>query len=175
MRRVSVIGAVLLALLTTAWGASCNEELRQKTARAISNLKSCDSTLTNFFEHSVGYAIFPSVRGSGSNLPGEQTRGVVYEKGQPVGETLLAEINVGRQDRVTPFHELIFFETVEALESFKQCRFVVRADFTAVDAAEGAAATAKYRKGVAIFVVPKSGLMETIAIGDQQFGYKPLD
>jgi len=164
-----------LALLSTAWGAGCDDELRQKAGRAISNLRSCDSTLTNFFEHAAGYAVFPSVRGSGPGLPEEHVRGVVYEKGKPVGEAVLAETNVGQQENATPFHEAIFFGTTEALENFKQCRFVVRADFSAVDAAEGAAATAKYQKGAVIFVVPKNGLMERIAIGEQRFVYKPLD
>ena len=131
--------------------------------------------MTNFFEHSAGYAVFPSVRRSGSNLPGEPVRGIVYEKGKPVGEAALAETNVGRQDSASPFHEMIFFETAEALENFKQGRFVISADISAVAAAEGAALSAIYRKGVAIFVIPKSGLMETINIGDQKFSYTPLD
>jgi site-specific recombinase XerD len=32
-----------------------------------------------------------------------------------------------------------------------------------------------YRKGVAVFAVPKSGLLESITIGDQHFSYKPLN
>jgi len=102
-------------------------------------------------------------------------RGVVYEKGKPVGEAVLVEINVVRQDSATPFHEALFFETAAALEDFKQGRFVMSADISAVAAAEGAALTAKYRKGAAVFIIPKNGLMEAIIIGDQTFSYRPLD
>jgi hypothetical protein len=49
------------------------------------------------------------------------------------------------------------------------------AEISAVAAVEGAALSAKYRKGVVVFVIPKSGLLEAVRIGDQKFSYKPLD
>jgi hypothetical protein len=165
----------VMALVTPAWRANAAEELRQEAEQAISNLKSSDSTLTNFFEHSAGYVVFPGVRRSGLNLPGKPVSGVVYEKDKPVGEAVLAEPNLKPQYSIAPFHEAIFFERAEALENFKQGRFVMSTDIGAVSAVEGAALTARYRKGVAVFAVPKSGLLESITIGDQHFSYKPLN
>jgi hypothetical protein len=179
MRRLTVFIPVLaflsLALLRPAWGGNCGEELRLEAERAINNLKSSDSAFTNFFENSAGYAVFPSVRRSGLNLPAEPVRGMVYEKGEPVGEAVLAEVNAGQQSSAKPFHEAIFFETAEALANFKQGRLVISADISVVAAAEGAALTAKYRKGVVVFIIPENGLMETITIGDQKLSYMPLD
>lgn len=164
-----------MALLTSAWGASSCAELRDRAERAINNFKSADSALTNFFEYSAGYLVFPNVRTSSLDLVGKQVRGIVYEKGKPVGEALLAETNIGRQENMNAFHEAIFFETAEALENFKQGKFVLNADISIVNAVEGAALTAKYAKGAAAFVVPKNGLLETITIGDQRFSYQPLN
>ena len=175
MKRLVAITGLSLALLRPAWGATSGEELRQEAARAINNLKSSDSALTNFFERSAGYVVFSGVRRGGFTLPGEHARGVVYEKGRPVGAALLAEIGLGRQDSASPFHEAIFFESAEALRDFKQGSFAMSTDIGAVSAVEGSALTAKYRKGVVVFVIPKNGLLERITIGDQRFSYKPLD
>lgn len=172
---VPIIGALALALVASAGRANAAEELRQEAERAINNLKSSDSTLTNFFKHSAGYVMFPGVRRSGLNLPGKPVRGIVYEKDQPVGEAVLVEPNLKPRDSTAPFHEAIFFESAAALENFKQGRFVMSPDIGAVSAVEGAALTAKYRKGVAVFATPKSGLLESIAIGDQMFSFKPLN
>jgi lipid-binding SYLF domain-containing protein len=175
-----IVFTPMLLTLSLAWvrpacGANSAEELRNAADRAIRNLESSDSALTNFFERSAGFAIFPSVRKDRINLPGEYVKGIVYEHGKPVGVALLAERNVGTRDGANPFHEAIFFETTEALENFKRGGFVISADLRAVAATEGAALEARYRRGVAIFVVPRSGLMETIIIGDQKFSYKPLE
>ncbi len=81
MRRLIGLTPVLttlsLALLGPAWSARAGEELRHVAERALEDLKSSDSALTNFFEHSAGYAVFPGVRSSG--LPEDCVRGVVYE------------------------------------------------------------------------------------------------
>ena len=179
MKRFSVCAPVLtalsLVLCTAAWAEGSGEELRDHADRAIKNLKSADSALTNFFEHSAGYVVFPSVTRTGPNLAGPQVRGILYEKGKPAGEAVLTEINVGRLERVNPFHEAIFFETGEALGNFKQGRFVLSTDIKAVAAAEGVALNVRYRRGAAVFTIPKSGLIETVTIGDQKFSYRSLD
>jgi hypothetical protein len=45
----------------------------------------------------------------------------------------------------------------------------------AVAAAEGGALIAKYREGVLVFTLPRSGLMAQVAIGGQKFKFKPLN
>lgn len=49
------------------------------------------------------------------------------------------------------------------------------AKMSAVAAAEGAALNAKYREGVLVFTMPRSGLMAQVAIGGQKFKFKPLN
>jgi hypothetical protein len=74
-----------------------------------------------------------------------------------------------------PFYEVIFFETTEGLANFKEGHCEMSAEVSAVAAVEGAALTAKYRRGVVVFTLPRNGLMAQATIGGQKFSYKPLD
>jgi len=178
MRLLTVFTAVLaassLAFSRPAWGASSCVALRDEAERALRNLRSSDSAMTKFFETSAAYAVFPGVRQSGAGLGGEPAPGILYEKGKPVGEAALTERRPEPQESATAFHEVIFFETAEALENFKAGTFVVSTEIGAVAAAEGACLTANYRMGVLVVVVPKNGLMAPITLGEQKFSYKPL-
>lgn len=49
------------------------------------------------------------------------------------------------------------------------------AKVSAVAAAEGATPTAKYRDGVIVFTLPRTGLMVRATIGGQKFKDKPLN
>ena len=44
----------------------------------------------------------------------------------------------------------------------------------AVAAMEGTAANAKYREGVLVITMPRSGLMAQVAIGGQKFRFRPM-
>jgi lipid-binding SYLF domain-containing protein len=100
---------------------------------------------------------------------------MVYEKGRPIGEATLTEINVGPQVGGQAFYEIIFFETAEALANFKEGDCEMSAKVSVVAAAEGAARNAKYRKGVLVFTLPRSGLMAQAAVGGQKFSFKPFN
>jgi lipid-binding SYLF domain-containing protein len=165
----SVILITLSPVLATA-----NSDLAAEAETAIRNLQSADSTLTNFFNNSTGYVVFPSVGKGGLIVGAEHGKGIVYEKGKPIGEATLTEINVGPQIGGQAFYEIIFFETAEALANFKEQHFEMSAKVGAVAAAEGAALNAKYQQGVIVFTMPRSGLMAQAAIGGQKFRFKPL-
>ena len=151
------------------------DELPTEAEKAIKALQSADSALTNLFSSSTGYAVFPGVGKGGFIFGAEHGNGIVYEKGKPVGEATVTEINVGPQIGGEAFYEVIFFETAEALANFKQSNFEMSAKVSAVAAAEGAALTARYREGVMVFTLPRNGLMAQAAIGGQKFKYKPFN
>ena len=172
----SVLGVLLLASVSSALTASgADDELAAEAQKAIKVLQSADSALTNLFTDAAGFAVFPSVGKGGLIFGGEHGKGIVYEKGKPIGEATLTEINVGLQVGGQSFYEVIFFETTEALADFKQSNFEMSAEVSAVAAAEGAALNAKYRNGVVVFTLARTGLMVQAAIGGQKFKYKPLN
>src|SRR6267154_4759208 len=172
----STVSVLLLTSGNSAFTASAADDgLAVKAQKAIEVLQKADSRLTNRFNDAAGYAVFPSVGKGGVFLGGEHGKGIVYEKGKPIGEATLTEINVGPQVGGQSFYEVIFFETSEALANFKQGNFEMSAEVSAVAAAEGASLNAKYRDGVMVFTLPRSGLMVQASIGGQKFKYKPVN
>jgi len=172
----TIRNAVLTALLLAS-GISvlADEELGTEAQKAIQVLQITDSGLSNYFSRAAGYAVFPSVGKGGLFFWAEHGNGIVYEKGKPIGEAKLTEINVGAQVGGESFYEVIFFETPEALANFKQSNYEMSAKVDAVIAAEGASANAKYRDGVAVFTLARSGLMVQATVGGQKFKFKPLN
>jgi lipid-binding SYLF domain-containing protein len=172
---------ILNTVLTVVLIASSNkvlaggDELSAEAEKAIKALKSADSGLTNYFSRAAGYAVFPSVGKGGLIFGAEHGNGVVYEKGKPIGEATLTEINVGPQVGGQLFYEVIFFETSEALSNFKGGNFEMSAEVSAVAAAEGASLNTKYVYGAMVFTLPRTGLMVQASIGGQKFKYKPLN
>jgi hypothetical protein len=72
------------------------------------------------------------------------------------------------------YAEIIFFENALALTNFKGGNFALAAQVSAVAAASGAAASAKYQQGVAVFTVAIGGLMYEASVGGQKFGFTPF-
>ena len=171
--RNAVLAAILLVSVSALLARA--DDLNVEAEKAIKVLQTADSGLTNCFSRAAGFAVFPSVGKGGLIFGGEHGNGIVYEKGKPIGEATLTEINVGPQVGGQSFYEVIFFETSEALANFKQGNFEMSAEVSAVAAAEGASLNAKYRDGVMVFTLPRSGLMVQAAIGGQKFKYKPVN
>ncbi len=151
-----------------------SEAINAEAEHAIETFKSADTGLITLFTNSAGFAVFPSVGKGGLVFGGEYGKGLVYQSASPVGEVTLTEVNFGAQVGGGAFYEVIFFETAESLANFKEGHFEMSAKVDAIAAAEGAALNAKYREGVIVFTLPRSGLMAQAAIGGQKFSYKPL-
>lgn len=143
----------------------------ESTAAAF---RRADPDLSRFFGSSAGYAVFPTVGKGGAGVGGAYGRGVLFERGQAVGRTTLTQVTVGAQLGGQAYSELIFFEGPEALQRFKKGELAMAAEVSAVIAATGASANAKYARGVAVFTLPKGGLMAEASIGGQKFGYRPF-
>jgi lipid-binding SYLF domain-containing protein len=174
--RLSILTALLLAsafpVLTTL---ADDADLYTEAGRAIKVFERADSGLTNLFNRSAGFAVFPSVGKGGFIFGAEHGNGLVYENGKPIGEATLTEINVGPQAGGEAFYEVIFFETADALANFKQSNFEMSAKVSVAVAAEGASINAKYRNGVIVFTLPKSGLMAQVSVGGQKFKFKAIE
>ena len=146
----------------------------KKAEEAIAVFKKADPSITKFFEKSVGWAVFPSVAKGAIGIGGAGGSGVLFEKGKAVGKTSLAQVTIGLALGGQEFAEIIFFENDLALTSFKGGNFALSAQVSAVAAASGAAATAKYSQGVAVFTVAVGGLMYEASVGGQKFGFEPF-
>lgn len=171
---------VFIALMTLNLVAPCSyakrdAKLRRTSQEAIELLTSTDPGLEHWFKEAYGYAIFPTIGKAGFWIGGAFGKGEVYEKGKFLGEARLTQGSVGFQWGGQAYVEVIFFENERNLENFKDSNFALSAQASAVAAAEGAAANAKYEHGVAVFTVAKGGIMLEASVGGQKFKYLPKD
>lgn len=164
------MAAVLSAVNVTA----VEEELKNESKEALTNFQSTDPSLKEFLSKAAGYAIFPSVGKGGFIVGGARGDGLVYEKTNLVAKAIMTQASIGAQIGGQSFSQLIVFETPESLNTFKGSNFEMGADLSAVAAAEGAAKAAKYQQGIAVFTLPKKGLMVQASIGGQKFKFEPI-
>ena len=134
-----------------------------------------DPTLQAFFDHSAGYAVFPSVAKGGVGIGGAHGRGLLLQKGRVVGYCDLTQASIGLQLGGQTYSELIFLETPAALKRFQSGEFTVAAQATAVALKSGSGASADYSDAVAVFTLNESGLMGEASVGGQRFRYVPAE
>lgn len=176
--RLAVVLPLLAVLSFPAFATASDDDRSaaiQKAEAAVAMFKKADPTLDKFFKNSKGWAVFPSVAKGAIGIGGAGGKGVLFEKGKPTGKTSLTQVTVGLALGGQSFSEIIFFENDLALGKFKGGDFALAAQVSAVAAASGAAAAAKYTQGVAVFTAGESGLMFEASVGGQGFGFTPFD
>lgn len=179
---------VLLAALATGAAAgglagcstapktsSAKAELAADVEDAIALFKKEDPGISELFEKSYGYAIFPTVGKGAIGVGGAYGRGEVFEQGRKIGYADLSQGTIGLQLGGQTYSEVIFFENKRSLDKFKAGEFAFAAQATAVAATAGASANADYRDGAMVFTVEKGGLMYEASIGGQKFSFEPLE
>ena len=147
-----------------------------------------------FFQDAYGYAVFPTIGKGGIVIGAAYGEGQVYRQGVATGIATLAKASVGYQLGGQAFSEIIFFQDQRAYNEFTSGNFEFDASASAVAITAGAQAKAgtvgntagasvgpatgtqaptAYRKGTAVFVHTKGGLMYEAAIGGQKFTFHP--
>ena len=147
-----------------------------------------------YFNHSYGYALFPTIGKGGIGIGGAHGKGRVYVSGKHVGDTAMTQLTIGFQLGGQAYSQVIFFEDKRAYDEFTGGNFEFGAQATAVAITAGASASAStagggtagasggkhdattaggYTKGMAVFTVAKGGLMYEASIGWQKYKYTP--
>ncbi|WP_022666683.1 YSC84-related protein [Desulfospira joergensenii] len=148
-----------------------------------------------FFKDAYGYTIFPTIGKAGFVVGGAFGKGQVYKHGALTGTVTLSRVSVGFQIGGQAFSEMIFFQDKRAYDEFTSGTFEFDASASAVAITAGAQAKAgtegatagasagpatgvqaetHYRKGMAIFVHTKGGLMAEFSVGGQKFEFSSL-
>ncbi|WP_435623791.1 hypothetical protein [Flagellimonas sp.] len=177
MRTLKFLTLILtVSLFTVGLNAQSKKDRKiiNDAKKAKKTLLKADIGLQRFFDTSAGYVLFPNVGKGGFIIGGASGNGVVYEGGEMIGMANLKKLNVGLQAGGQAIIEIIFFETSVDLERFKEGKFQFAAEASAVALKSGISANAKYKDGVAVFALPKAGLMADASVGGQKFGYKPF-
>lgn len=147
-----------------------------------------------FFKDAYGYAVFPTIGKGGLVVGAAYGQGQVYRQGIATGISSLVKMSIGYQLGGQVFSEIIFFQDKRAYDEFTSGNFEFDASASAVaitagaqaragttgrsagasvGPATGTQASANYRKGTAVFVHTKGGLMYEAAIGGQTFTFEP--
>ncbi|MDO6435330.1 YSC84-related protein [Flavitalea sp. BT771] len=150
------------------------ERIMEDSKKAKAAFLKADPSMENLFKNSAGYVIFPNVGKGGLGVGGAAGRGMVYEKGKPVGMAKMTQVTVGAQAGGQAYREVIFFQNKDALDRFMQDKVEFSGQVSAIAAKAGASANANYRDGVVVFSQEKGGLMLEASLGGQKFSYKAL-
>ena len=176
MKTLQVVGlATVLAVVGGPVGFTAETNTLDNAVReAVQLFKQTDSKIQKLYDTAQGYAVFPAVTKGAVGVGAAHDRGQVFEKGKLIGTADLTQVTIGAQLGGQKYAELILFETKEALDAFKSSEWAMAAEVSAVAAAEGAAANAKYQLGVLVFTITKDGLMFEASVGGQKFHFTPL-
>jgi len=157
------------------------------------NLFKKSPAVGSFFKEAYGYAVFPTVGKGGIGIGGAFGKGQVYRGGRVTGSVSLFKATIGLQLGGQVFSEMIFFKDKRAYNDFTSGNFEFDATASAVAITagvqakagtegttasvstgpeSGTQAKARYRKGMAVFVQAKGGLMFEAAIGGQKFSFR---
>jgi lipid-binding SYLF domain-containing protein len=174
MTRKLITGLAAALMIIGVGAAFAYDAAGEKNAlAAIAEFKNADPSIDAFFNDAHGYAIFPEITKGAVGIGGAGGDGVVFEKGQAIGSSTMSQVTIGLQLGGQVYREAIFFKDQAALDNFKNGNYELAAAASAVAVQTGAAKSADYNQGVAIFTMAKGGLMFEAAVGGQKFTYEP--
>lgn len=166
---------LFLAFLTVATFAQ-KEEKDEKILKDSEDAKAAflkdDPSMGELFSSSYGYVILPNVGKGGLGVGGAAGNGAAYQGGTQIGFAKMSQVTIGFQAGGQSYSEVVFFENKEAFDRFKENKIEMSAQVSAVAAAAGASADAKYVDGVSVFTRTKGGLMYEASVGGQQFKFR---
>jgi lipid-binding SYLF domain-containing protein len=175
IQRITLIAILLTCLQPVqAQLSSKDQKIVNDCNEAKEEFIKSDGLIRNLFNKAYGYVILPNVGKGGIGIGGAAGNGAVYQKGSLIGMAKMTQVTIGFQWGGQAYREVIFFETKEALDRFKENRLELSAQASAVAVTAGASANAKYRDGVMIFTQAKGGLMYEASIGGQKFKFRSL-
>jgi lipid-binding SYLF domain-containing protein len=170
---------IALAAGVLAAGCASIETPQQKEAlvKEVTSARQAwikaDPSLDGFVKKGYGYAFFPDVGKGGFIIAGSHGNGVVFEQGQHVGYAELTGGSLGFTVGGQKYSQLIVFENKAAMDRFKKSEMDFGANANAVIAEQGAAASAAFNDGVAVFVRPLAGAMAEASLGGQHIKFIP--
>ena len=162
---------ILLVNVATAQSSSKIRKLKTDCQQAKSEFIKGDALMRSLFSNAYGYVIFPNIGKGGLGIGGAAGNGIAYRNGSAIGSAKMKQLTIGFQAGGQAYREVIFFESKSDMDRFREGKFELSAQASAVAVTEGASANVKYREGVMIFTQTKGGLMYEASVGGQKFDY----
>ena len=162
---------MLISMLSVNAQQNWDIKMEEKSLETIEKFKEKNWEMKSIFENSYGYAVFPSIGKGGIVIGGAHGKGILYENGKPIGDAKMTQVSIGFQWGGQSYSEVIFFEDEEAMELFKTNRLQLAAQASAIVVTAGISKDVPYNNGVAIYTLPRAGLMYEATVGGQKFKY----
>lgn len=177
MKTKNIFMVMLLFFSFTLFAQNADEKKIIKDAEnAKAAFIKANPKIQNYFDDAKAYAIFPNV-GKGAIIVGAASgNGAVYERGVLVGMASLKQVDVGAQIGGKAYSEVIFFKTDRAVQDFMDDDFSFGSNVSAVAIDQAPPSlNITYTDGVAVFTLPKEGLMAEVSVGGQKFDFEDFD
>ncbi|WP_029035600.1 lipid-binding SYLF domain-containing protein [Salinimicrobium terrae] len=170
----SVMIVLVLALASCGSAKKTGDDLVADAREEKAMIEREYPMMADHFNEAAGYAIFPNVGKGAYIIGGASGNGAVYENGNLIGYADLKQVDVGLQIGGKAFVEVLFFETEEDLQQFKDGSYQLDASASAVILDKGISKNLDFENGVAVVTVPKGGAMAGISVGGQRFDFNPI-
>tara|TARA_R110000850_G_scaffold182360_1_gene307775 strand:+ start:26124 stop:26681 length:558 start_codon:yes stop_codon:yes gene_type:complete len=177
MKLTKLIFATVLFMSMTAFAQKTDKDKKviSDAETAKKEFITMNKALESQFNDATAYVIFPNV-GKGAVVVGAASgNGAVYKDGRLVGMASMKQLDVGAQIGGEAYSEVIFFNSDEAFKKLKNNELELTSQVAAVAVEEGTSLNTKFTEGMAVYVMPKAGLMAEVSVGGQKFEYRPLD
>jgi lipid-binding SYLF domain-containing protein len=146
--------------------------LHQEALATVDRLRRIHPDLTEQFEKSYGYAVFPSVGRASVAVGISFGRGIVFEHNLPIGTATITELTLGVQVGGQTFSELMFFPTQHELENLKRGELAFAANASAVLVKAAASGTSDFRRVIAK-AYSQGGMLLELSLGGQKLRFSP--
>lgn len=174
MTRLIPIVLAVAACATAPRSAADKQDLRREAAATLVSMTQRDPGLERTLQSAAGYAVFPNIGKGGFIAGGAYGRGILFQHGRQIGFVELNQASLGAQIGAQSFSELLVFRDEADVRRIKSGSFTLGGNASAILLTTGAAATAGFVDGIAVFVVPRGGVMAELSISGQKINYKPL-
>jgi lipid-binding SYLF domain-containing protein len=149
------------------------DALTQRADQVLATMTATDPSLRPLLDTAAGYVIFPDVKQGGFVVGGASGRGVLYERGVPVGFADLSQASVGAQVGGQTYAELVVLRDQFALDRIRSGNFKLGAQASATALTAGAATATRFgESGMAVFVKPWGGAMLNVSLTGQTIRFR---
>lgn len=174
--RVSAFVALVMVVASCATAPKTRSDraaLEQQARATLQTMRAREPMIDSVLDDAAGYAVFPSIGKAGVVAGAAYGRGILFEKGRPTGFVELNQGSLGATLGAQTFSELIVLQNRDAVARMKAGRFTVGGDVSGIVLTTGAAANVNFTSGIAVFVLPRGGLMADVSVNGQQINFEP--
>lgn len=173
-RTYLIVAAIGIAACGAPKTRGEQRRLDDQAEAALQAMEAKDAGISRRLREAYAYAVFPDIGKAGLlYVGGAYGNGILYEHGRPSGVVQLRQGSAGLELGGQTYAELVLLQDQGDVERLKDGKFDLGGDISAVVLKSGAAAAATFRDGVAVFVMPRGGLMAGVTVTGQSIEYHP--